>query len=318
MTLETIAIIQKRRGQKPDRPKPRRRKNKGKGKSSNGNRSNINAGAPSTNRTQASSSTVHGSNMPTISCTSDQSTSSHTSEGSSQEMVIDDEVKTLHSMVKRPSLNRSFSENYNNYSKKTDYTESVSIQSDHEEHTKVIYTLADDQKSKQNSSSLDSISSQKSCDSGFVNEKRFDRQDQDSLDSDAIDTEEDTTSRNVSPNKNINIDLQKGGEIFLRGEINVLERSSSSLLPYDKNTDISVKGCETNTSTLRKSSSMASENVGTLCFYCNERPKDACFVHQKISHQVCCYKCAKKQYRINPICPVCRRKVEKITRNILA
>ena len=34
-----------------------------------------------------------------------------------------------------------------------------------------------------------------------------------------------------------------------------------------------------------------------LCTFCCVRPKDACFVHGKISHQVCCYPCAKKLYK---------------------
>merc|ERR1719342_1475754 len=54
-----------------------------------------------------------------------------------------------------------------------------------------------------------------------------------------------------------------------------------------------------------------------LCTFCCVRPKDACFVHGKISHQVCCYPCAKKLYKQKGSCPVCRRKIEKITKNIM-
>ena len=54
-----------------------------------------------------------------------------------------------------------------------------------------------------------------------------------------------------------------------------------------------------------------------LCTFCCVRPKDACFVHGKISHQVCCYPCAKKLYKQKGTCPVCRRKIEKITKNIM-
>ena len=55
-----------------------------------------------------------------------------------------------------------------------------------------------------------------------------------------------------------------------------------------------------------------------LCTLCCLEPKNACLIHGSISHQVCCYKCAKKLFRKKDSrCPVCRRKVERITRNII-
>ena len=54
-----------------------------------------------------------------------------------------------------------------------------------------------------------------------------------------------------------------------------------------------------------------------LCTFCCVRPKNASFIHGKISHQVCCYQCAKKLYKQKQSCPVCRRKIEKITKNIM-
>ena len=50
-----------------------------------------------------------------------------------------------------------------------------------------------------------------------------------------------------------------------------------------------------------------------LCKICEERPRDASFIHKNTSHQYTCYRCAKKLYRIRPTCPVCRMKIEKIT-----
>jgi hypothetical protein len=69
---------------------------------------------------------------------------------------------------------------------------------------------------------------------------------------------------------------------------------------------------------LLKAASVATSQPSMLCTMCCYRPKDACFVHGKISHQVCCYPCAKKLYRQKKGCPVCRRRIEKITKNILA
>ena len=55
------------------------------------------------------------------------------------------------------------------------------------------------------------------------------------------------------------------------------------------------------------------------CMSCKIRPRDACFVHTKITHQVCCMKCAKQIYQSNnKRCPICYRRIEKITKNIVA
>ena len=58
---------------------------------------------------------------------------------------------------------------------------------------------------------------------------------------------------------------------------------------------------------------LKSESV-QICNICYRRPKDATFVHGKISHQICCYPCAKAIFKQHRSCPVCRRKIEKITK----
>ena len=62
-----------------------------------------------------------------------------------------------------------------------------------------------------------------------------------------------------------------------------------------------------------KSPSNSSRNVD-LCLFCCERPRDASFVHGRIGHQVCCYRCAKKTWIKGYRCPVCKRTTEKIIR----
>ena len=59
-------------------------------------------------------------------------------------------------------------------------------------------------------------------------------------------------------------------------------------------------------------------NPSMLCTLCCAQPKNACLVHGRISHQVCCYGCAKKLFKNHLGCPVCRRKIEKITKIIIA
>ena len=65
------------------------------------------------------------------------------------------------------------------------------------------------------------------------------------------------------------------------------------------------------------SSSSVTSTPSFICTMCCVRPKDACFIHGQISHQVCCYQCAKMIFKNKGTCPVCRRRIEKITRNIV-
>ena len=54
------------------------------------------------------------------------------------------------------------------------------------------------------------------------------------------------------------------------------------------------------------------------CLLCCIKPRDACLIHGNVSHQLCCYNCAKKLFnKKGSRCPICRRRIEKITRNII-
>lgn len=54
-----------------------------------------------------------------------------------------------------------------------------------------------------------------------------------------------------------------------------------------------------------------------VCSICYIRPKDASFIHGHTSHQMCCCQCAKKIFKRTNVCPVCRRRIEKITQNFV-
>ena len=54
-----------------------------------------------------------------------------------------------------------------------------------------------------------------------------------------------------------------------------------------------------------------------LCMVCCASPTDASFIHGRWGHQVCCYECSIKIWKTPGTCPVCRRKIEKVVRNIL-
>ena len=54
------------------------------------------------------------------------------------------------------------------------------------------------------------------------------------------------------------------------------------------------------------------------CLLCCIKPRDACLIHGNVSHQLCCYNCAKKLFnKKGSRCPICRRRIEKITCNII-
>jgi hypothetical protein len=79
-------------------------------------------------------------------------------------------------------------------------------------------------------------------------------------------------------------------------------------------TDANTPTCS---SSLTQTQTLSVSNPASLCNMCCVRAKDACFVHGQISHQVCCYPCAKMIFKNRGTCPVCRRRIEKITRNIV-
>jgi len=66
------------------------------------------------------------------------------------------------------------------------------------------------------------------------------------------------------------------------------------------------------------SSLESSQGTSQLCLMCCQRPKNASLIHGRLGHQVCCYPCAKKLWKKQSRCPVCRRKVERIIKIIQA
>ena len=75
--------------------------------------------------------------------------------------------------------------------------------------------------------------------------------------------------------------------------------------------------------TLSRSSSSSNETEDpisapriTLCMLCCTNPRNASLIHGQIGHQLCCYPCAKKLWKEQARCPVCRRKIEKVVKLI--
>ncbi|UYV71324.1 MDM4 [Cordylochernes scorpioides] len=63
---------------------------------------------------------------------------------------------------------------------------------------------------------------------------------------------------------------------------------------------------------------VAQPDVGHLCSICLEWPKTGIIVHGRTSHQVCCFQCASKLWKRHLPCPVCRCRIQRVTRNYVA
>lgn len=76
-------------------------------------------------------------------------------------------------------------------------------------------------------------------------------------------------------------------------------------------------------SVIEKSNATDSEGMKTsnsenseLCIFCHDAPKDAIFLHAKVAHQCCCYRCAKRTIKTRKRCPICNVTVNKVFRVI--
>ena len=56
--------------------------------------------------------------------------------------------------------------------------------------------------------------------------------------------------------------------------------------------------------------------LSLMCSLCYSKPKNAIIVHGRISHQVTCYECARKLHDSHQACPVCRRKIHMVCKNV--
>lgn len=54
-----------------------------------------------------------------------------------------------------------------------------------------------------------------------------------------------------------------------------------------------------------------------LCIMCCSEPKSGVFVHGRIAHICCCYKCALKVWSTVKRCPVCNCKVNNVLRAVV-
>ncbi|CAH2085071.1 unnamed protein product [Euphydryas editha] len=61
----------------------------------------------------------------------------------------------------------------------------------------------------------------------------------------------------------------------------------------------------------------AADGAGDKCIVCTTEPKSGVFVHGRIAHICCCYKCAVRVWKKTKRCPVCNSKVSNVLRAIV-
>lgn len=54
-----------------------------------------------------------------------------------------------------------------------------------------------------------------------------------------------------------------------------------------------------------------------LCVVCVTEPKSGVFVHGRLAHICCCYKCAVKVWVKTKRCPICKRKISNVLRAVV-
>merc|ERR1719431_1569495 len=95
---------------------------------------------------------------------------------------------------------------------------------------------------------------------------------------------------------------------------------SCSIISGDLDYNTDPKDLVSNKDLLSKklAATTTGQAYSNLCEFCCLRPKNASLIHGRLAHQVCCYPCGKKLWKKKARCPVCRRKVERIVKNIQA
>ena len=101
-------------------------------------------------------------------------------------------------------------------------------------------------------------------------------------------------------------------------EENRSESSEASLQTKTKKMHLNLPESSDAVATTTPSGSDTNANpFPGLCNLCQNQPNDAIFVHGAISHQFCCYKCAKRLKKKGKSCPICREPIVHISRNFI-
>lgn len=74
---------------------------------------------------------------------------------------------------------------------------------------------------------------------------------------------------------------------------------------------------DTNSTVKRETSTDKKDKADNTCIICTTEPKSGVFVHGRIAHICCCYKCAVEVWRKSKRCPVCNCRVSNVLRAVV-
>jgi E3 ubiquitin-protein ligase Mdm2 len=104
----------------------------------------------------------------------------------------------------------------------------------------------------------------------------------------------------------------RSGAVDIAGPSNI--RVDSGLGSSQESSLQAESKCE---SDLQGVPSISSSSNSDMCITCMTNPKNGIFVHSKIGHICCCYKCALKVWAKVRRCPICKCKVNNVLKAIV-
>lgn len=134
---------------------------------------------------------------------------------------------------------------------------------------------------------------------------------------------EETSSEENSDDDDDTIEYKaRGFEMFLKSEIGKewLNTASGKQFQSSRSAQIAflrVVADGTRVSSSGVDSHEPESGLSAMCSICCLQPKNAVIVHGRLAHQTTCYQCARRLLDTRSRCPVCRRKIHMVCRNII-
>ncbi|XP_069695305.1 E3 ubiquitin-protein ligase Mdm2-like isoform X2 [Periplaneta americana] len=126
--------------------------------------------------------------------------------------------------------------------------------------------------------------------------------------------------KSLSTASTVSISDDTQENVGLKGEIDIAGPSNSRLDSGLGSSQESVSKSETDSqgvSSLSGVSSASSSDCNDMCITCMINPKNGIFVHGKVGHICCCYKCALRVWAVTGKCPLCKCKVNNVVKAIV-
>lgn len=121
-----------------------------------------------------------------------------------------------------------------------------------------------------------------------------------------------STASTVSLSDVSEVSVVKKSEVDIAGPSNI--HQDSGLGSNQESSFQTESKCESDSQGV---SSLSSSGNSDMCMTCMMNPKNGIFVHGKIGHICCCYKCALKVWTGVRRCPLCNCKVNNVLKAIV-